>query len=243
MPDSSDQRYQRLKPRQITLSLFAKTKTGEKIISNQRYRMILSAAIAFVFNLLYALYYCVLGVINLSLWFITMCAFYGILATVRFSAVLCERKKQDVVSYDTEKFVMKLSGILLTALSILLAVMNYLSLSQSIAVKYGEIIMITIATYTFYKITMAVIRNARQRQNPSPLLRTLRSISYAEIAASVLTLQRSMLVSFGTMGSRQIYLMNAITGAVVCLFVWILGLSMIAKSKRKENESWQNQNL
>lgn len=232
-----------MKPRQITLSLFAKTKTGEKIISNQRYRMILSAAIAFVFNLLYALYYCVLGVINLSLWFITMCAFYGILATVRFSAVLCERKKQDVVSYDTEKFVMKLSGILLTALSILLAVMNYLSLSQSIAVKYGEIIMITIATYTFYKITMAVIRNARQRQNPSPLLRTLRSISYAEIAASVLTLQRSMLVSFGTMGSRQIYLMNAITGAVVCLFVWILGLSMIAKSKRKENESWQNQNL
>lgn len=232
-----------MKPRQITLSLFAKTKTGEKIISNQRYRMILSAAIAFVFNLLYALYYCVLGVINLSLWFITMCAFYGILATVRFSAVLCERKNQDVVSYDTEKFVMKLSGILLTALSILLAVMNYLSLSQSIAVKYGEIIMITIATYTFYKITMAVIRNVKQRQNPSPLLRTLRSISYAEIAASVLTLQRSMLVSFGTMGSRQIYLMNAITGAVVCLFVWILGLSMIAKSKRKENESWQNQNL
>ena len=232
-----------MKPRQITLSLFAKTKTGEKIISNQRYRMILSAAIAFVFNLLYALYYCVLGVINLSLWFITMCAFYGILATVRFSAVLCERKKQDVVSYDTEKFVMKLSGILLTVLSILLAVMNYLSLSQSIAVKYGEIIMITIATYTFYKITMAVIRNARQRQNPSLLLRTLRSISYAEIAASVLTLQRSMLVSFGTMGSRQIYLMNAITGAVVCLFVWILGLSMIEKSKRKENESWQNQNL
>lgn len=138
---------------------------------------------------------------------------------------------------------MKLSGILLTVLSILLAVMNYLSLSQSIAVKYGEIIMITIATYTFYKITMAVIRNARQRQNPSLLLRTLRSISYAEIAASVLTLQRSMLVSFGTMGSRQIYLMNAITGAVVCLFVWILGLSMIEKSKRKENESWQNQNL
>lgn len=232
-----------MKPRQITVSLFAKTKTGEKIISNQRYRMILSAAIAFVFNLLYALYYCVLGVINLSLWFITMCAFYGILATVRFSAVLCERKNQDVVSYDTEKFVMKLSGILLTVLSILLAVMNYLSLSQSIAVKYGEIIMITIATYTFYKITMAVIRNARQRQNPSLLLRTLRSISHAEIAASVLTLQRSMLVSFGTMGSRQIYLMNAITGAVVCLFVWILGLSMIEKSKRKENESWQNQNL
>lgn len=67
-----------------------KTKTGKKIISSQRYRIILSAAVAFTFNLLYAMYHCILGVLNLSFWFIAMCAFYGILATTRFAAVLCE---------------------------------------------------------------------------------------------------------------------------------------------------------
>ena len=56
-----------------------KTKTGKKIISSQRYRIILSAAVAFTFNLLYAMYHCILGVLNLSFWFIAMCAFYGIL--------------------------------------------------------------------------------------------------------------------------------------------------------------------
>lgn len=80
-----------MKLEQITISLLAKT--GEKIISNQRYRIIMSAAIAFVFNLLYAIYHFVLGIINLSLWFIAMFAFYGILATMRFSIVLCERKR------------------------------------------------------------------------------------------------------------------------------------------------------
>ena len=75
--------------------LIAKTKTGRKLASSQRYRMILSAAVAFAFNLLYAVYHCVLGILNRSFWFIAMCAFYGILAIMRFSAVLCERNRQN----------------------------------------------------------------------------------------------------------------------------------------------------
>ena len=210
---------------------------------SQRYRMILSAAIALTFNLLYALYHCVLGIMNLSLWFISMCAFYGILATMRFSAVLCERKNQDLSSNDTERFVMKLSGILLAALSFVLAVVSYISLSQNIATKHDKIIMITVATYTFYKIAMAVVRAVKQHKNPSPLLKTIRNIGYAEVAASILTLQRSMLVSFGPMDGGQVHLMNSITGAVVCLFVLILGISMMIKSVRKVNGKWQSQTL
>lgn len=220
----------------MAVSLLSRTKTGEKLVSSRRYRVILSAAVAFVFNLLYALYHCVLGVLNLSLWFIAMCAFYGILATMRFSAVLCERNQHRSPSDDTEIFVMKLSGILLVTLGVVLAAVNYISLSQNIAVKYGEITMITIAAYTFTKITMAIVRAVKQRRDPSPLLRTIRNIGYAEVSASILTLQRSMLVSFGGMDDRQARLMNSLTGAAVCLFVLMLGLSMTAKSRRKVHE-------
>ena len=223
--------------------LIAKTKTGRKMVSSQRYRIILSAAIAFTFNLLYAIYHLVLGVLNLSFWFIAMCAFYGVLATMRFSAVLCERNQQKSPDNDTELFVMKLSGLLLVVLGVLLATVNYISLSQNIATQHDEIIMITIATYTFYKITMAIVKAVKQHKNPSPLLKTIRSIGYAEVSASILTLQRSMIVSFGSMDSRQLRFLNAMTGAVVCVFILILGLSMIVKSRRKEQEIWQNQNL
>lgn len=222
-----------MKPKQKVVSLITKTETGKKIVSNQRYRIILSAAVAFAFNLFYAIYHCILGVLNLSFWFIAMCAFYGILATMRFSAVLCERNHQKSPDIDTELFVMKLSGILFVVLGIVLATVSYISLSQNIATKYGEIIMITIATYTFYKITMAIVKAIKQHKNPSPLLRTIRNIGYAEVAASILTLQHSMLVSFGTMSAENIHLMNAVTGTAVCLFVLILGLSMITKSMKK----------
>ncbi len=110
--------------------------------------------------------------------------------------------------------------------------------------RYDSILMITIATYTFYKITMAVVRAVKQRHDPSPLLAAIRSIGYAEVAASVLTMQRSMLVSFEGMAEEKIHLMNSLTGAVVCLFVLVLGIAMIIKStKRKEPSEWQNQNL
>lgn len=220
-----------MKLKQKAVSLIAKTKTGEKIISNQRYRIILSAAVAFVFNLFYAIYHLALGVLNFSFWFIAMCAFYGILATMRFSAVLYERTHQKLSSDDTELFVMKLSGILLVVLGVVLAAVNYISLSQNIAAKHEEIIMITIATYTFYKITIAIVKAVKQRKKSSPLLKTIRNIGYAEVSASILTLQRSMLVSFGSMSAGKIHFMNAVTGAIICLFVLILGSSMIIKSK------------
>lgn len=213
--------------------LIAKTKTGKKLVSSQRHRIILSATLAFAFNLLYAIYHCVLGILNLSFWFIAMCAFYGILAIMRFSAILCERNHQKLPDNVTELFVMKLSGVLLVILSIVLATVSYISLSQNIAAKHGEIIMITIATYTFYKITMAIVKAVKQHKNTSPLLKTIRNIGYAEVAASILTLQRSMLASFGSMSAGNIHFMNAVTGAAVCLFVLILGLSMIAKSMKK----------
>ena len=112
----------------------------------------------------------------------------------------------------------------------------YISLSQNIATKYEEIVMITIAAYTFYKITMTVIKAVKHRKNPSPLLSVIHSISYAEVAASVLTLQRSMLVSFDGMSDTEIHTMNTLTGSAVCLFVLILGISLIIKgAKRKEN--------
>ena len=232
-----------MKPTQKALSLLNKTETGKRIASSKRYRIILSATASLAFNLLYALYHLVLGILNLSLWFIAICAFYAILATVRFSAVLCGRNHQKSPDNDTELFVMKLSGLLLLVLGVVLATVNYLSLSQNIATQYEEIMMITIAAYTFYKITMAIVKAVKQHKNPSPLLRVIRNIGYAEVAASILTLQRSMLVSFGSMSAGNVHFMNAVTGAAVCLFVLILGLSMIKTSKGKEPDIWQNQNL
>lgn len=214
-------------------AVFSKTEIGRQFLSSRRERMVLSAAFAFALNLLYAFYHGVLGVLHCSLWLMAMCAFYGIFAIMRLSAVLCGRKHRAAPSLATEYFVMKLSGILLAALSFVLLAIVFLSLSQDLAVKHDEIMMITIAAYTFLKITMTIRNAVRQRRDTAPLLEVLRGISSAEAAASLLTLQRSMLVSFGTTDHKTMSLMNSLTGAAVCLFVLAAGIAMIRKGVKK----------
>ncbi len=220
------------------------TNFGKRYMNDQRTRIILSAAFSFMVNLVYALVHGTLGIVNHSLWFITMCAYYTILSVLRFSAILCERKNHSVISIDAEYWVMTFSGILLSALSFVLSGVTYLSLTEHIAAKYESVIMITIAAYTFYKITMAIIRAVTQHNHPSPLLAVIRCIGYGDVAASVLTLQRSMLASFGTMSDANTSLMNSLTGAAVCLFILVLGISMIKKGIKKKGVTlWQNQRL
>ncbi len=209
----------------------SKTKIGERAIRDQRYRIILTATLSLLLNLSYAVYHGALGIMGRSWWFIALCAYYIILGMTRFSAVLCERQNNSAPTIDTEYFVLSISGVLLLLLSCVLAGVNYMSLQENIATKYGEITMITIATYTFGKLTMAIIRVVKHRRDPSPLLAAIRRIGYAEAAVSVLTLQRSMLVSFGEMEASKIYLMNALTGAGVYLFIFILGILMIKESR------------
>lgn len=93
--------------------------------------------------------------------------------------------------------------------------------------------MITIATYTFYKVIVAIVKAITQRENSSPLLAVIRTIGYAEASASLLTLQRSMFVSFGSMHETNIVLMNSLTGIAVCLFILLLGIFTILKNSKK----------
>lgn len=212
------------------------SKIGRNLLKEPRSRIVLTAAAGFLINVLYALYNGGLGIINRSIWFITMCAYYTILSTMRFSAVLCERKNNATASNDMEYFVMKLSGGLLAVLSFILTGAIYISLAENIAAKYDTIVMISIATYTFYKITMASIHAVKGRENHAPLLAAIRRIGYADVAVSVLTLQRSMLASFGELTDTKAHTMNILTGAAVCLFVFLLGITMVIQGLQKKGD-------
>ena len=232
-----------MNPKKAGIQLMERTATGKRLTEDARYRIVFFAAVRLSFNLLYALYNGFLGLFQHSLWFTTMCAYYIILSVMDFSAVLCEGKAKESESVVSEYFVMRLTGALLALMSFVLTGVVYISLSRNVAVRYHEILMITIAAYTFTKIAMAVRRGVKHRKDPSPLTAVIRGIGYADVAVSVLTLQRSMLVSFEGMDDAGIHLMNALTGAAVCFFVLTLGFLMIRKGKKgKEKNNGKIQN-
>lgn len=177
------------------------------------------------FNFVYALGNCVLGFVNQSWWFITVGAYYTVLATTRFSVIKISNKTNE--NADNEVFAKRITGILLVLLSFCLIGVNVLSAIKERGTVFHEIIMITIAVYTFTKITMAIIGIVKSKKVSSPVDKTLRNISLADAFVSVYTLQRSMLVSFEGMQPTEIKLFNILTGTAVWIIVLLLGINLI----------------
>ena len=172
-------------------------------------------------NFLYAAGNCVLGFLTHSWWFITIGAYYTVLAITRFCVLQIQRNN------DTEIFVKRVTGVLLVVLSFCIIGVNILSIIQDRGTEFHEIIMIAIATYTFTKITLAIIGMVKAKHTVSPAAKTLRNISLADACVSIYTMQRSMLVTFPGMAPWEIQLFNILTGSAVWIIVLLLGINLI----------------
>ncbi len=221
------------------LEVIKKNPLGERLLADYTFRTILMTLPAFLINVAYTVYNGVIGIVNHSVWFITMAVYYSLLGIMRYRAVSTERK---ISRLDDRKLirkkklsVIKTDGILLLVLNLALSGVVLLTVAQDTAKRYSEIMVISIAAYTFYKITMAVVNMVKVSKMKSPILITIRNIGVADALVSVLTLQATMFASFENENNWNINQMNAITGMAVCILISILGISMIRYASKKES--------
>ena len=174
------------------------------------------------FNIAFAGYYLITGLVTSSWWLLTLGSYYLVLSTIRFAVIHLKSK---------ERFISKFTGWMLILLSVPLAGTVILSIVQDRGHELHMIVMIAIATYAFTKITLATIKFIKVRRSTSATLITLRNISFADAFVSIFALQRSMLVSFEGMTETEIVIMNATLGSAVCVIVFLLGLNLVRNKK------------
>lgn len=174
------------------------------------------------FNIAFATYYLVMGLVTNSWWLLTLGSYYLVLSLVRFMVLRSKSK---------ERFIAKFTGWMLILLSIPLVGTVILSVVRDRGHERHMIVMIALAAYTFIKITLATIKLIKVRRSSSATLITLRNISFADAFVSIFALQRSMLVSFEGMTETEIVIMNATLGSAVCVIVFLLGLNLVRNRK------------
>ena len=201
-----------------------------RMLKGSRKQIFQVALLSFIVNSLYALGNFALGIWSKSYWFLTMGAYNLILAIMRVSVVLSNKKNEKNIS---EIFIQRFIGIMIILLGCILCGSVYLSINFDVAHKFHEIIMITIATYTFTKITLAIINYVKRSKFNSHIISTIRCIALCDATASLYSLHKSMLVSFEGMTVNDIRLMNILTGASVVIIVVVLGVLLIKKSKKE----------
>lgn len=184
-----------------------------------------TTAVSFCANFAVGAVHAAVGLSTHSWWFITLGVYYILLSVMRFAVLQITRRSNGDTA--TEQFARRFTGVMLVLLAVCLAGTVILAAVTDRGTKHHEIVMISIAVYTFTKVTLAVIHLVQARRYPSPAFKTLRSISFADALVSVFSLQRSMLVTFEGMRAQDVQLFNILTGSGVCIAVLLLGINLI----------------
>lgn len=174
--------------------------------------------ITLIINIGFSVYYVFSGIFLSSWWLFSLGFYYYILSIARFIVIKTKKNKH---------LLAKFTGCMLMIMAFSLVGVVVLSVVSERGHKFDMILMIAIATYSFAKITFAIIKLIKSRHSNSLKIITLRSISLANAFVSIFSMQRSMLVTFGEMPQSDIRLMNTLTGAGVCIIVFLIGLNLV----------------
>lgn len=119
------------------------------------------------------------------------------------------------------------------ALLPMVAAMAFLLAAESPDTGRGEILMIATATYVFGELSFAIANAVRARRRRVDALVALRDCSCVAAAVSTLSLQHSMIATFGEAGGSFAFAMDACCGAGVFLVVLLLGVFAIRAANAK----------
>ena len=181
------------------------------------------ALASLLFNIAFATYHLVIGLVTRSWWLLTLGSYYLVLSVVRFVVLHLKAK---------EHFIIKFTGWMLMLLSIPLVGTVILSVVRDRGHKLHMIVVIALAAYSFAKITLSIIKLIKARRSKSATLIALLNISLADAFVSIYALQRSMLVSFEGMSESKIVVMNSALGSAVCIACFLLGLLLLLKQAK-----------
>ena len=176
-------------------ALVKKTKLGSRYFNDEEFRVTVTASCSFTFNIIFAFYHLILGILGDSVWFTAMSGYYLILGAMRIGGVLGLRrsnKEERLGKSSNDLATVIFCGVLLIALAFGFAGAAYFSFTLDIITKYEGLTVISVAIYTAVRMFFAIKNMIRARKANSPWLSVMRDISCADAAASSFVLLRSL---------------------------------------------------
>jgi len=213
----------------------------KKWFSDVHLRMNVSLYGSLIWNVAFAIFQLGLGFYHKSFWFYSMFTYYVMLGVMRFFLVKHTRKYKvnEETFIETKKSV--LCGYLLIAMNLALAVIVFFMVYWNKTFYHHMITTIAMAAYTFFTFTFAIINLIRYRKYKSAVYSSAKTISLIAGAVSMLTLESTMLTTFGTNESALFsQLMLSLTGGAVIGFAITMAIIMIVKGNKQLKE-YKNQ--
>ena len=190
---------------------------------------------SFLWNVAYAVMQLGLGFIHSTFWFYSLAGYYLCLALMRFYLVKYLSKHKPGEEMKLELIRYRTCGWIFLIMNMTLTVIIFFMVYWNRTFEHHEITTITLAAYTFVTFTMAMINIVKYRKYHSPVLSAGKAINLASTCVSMLTLEATMLTTFGdgTMDLTAKRIMLGATGTVISIVIIIMAIYMIVQSNKK----------
>lgn len=204
-------------------------------------RTLVFSGISFAVNIAYVLFNGALGIINRSVWYGSLAAYYLFLSGLRLGIFQAGRvagrsKGGDLCARKLKIY--RACGAALLALELALAAAVTQMVLSGNPSAHGEIAAITSAAYAFYKLIFAIRNIFKAKRYSDPLVQCFRNINLTDATVSLLALQTTLVTVFSDGETGSMRALNAVVGFAVCAFTIAMGAWMIiradAKLKRRQ---------
>ena len=188
-----------------------------------------------IYNTAYALLQLGMGFWHHTFWFYSLAGYYISLAVMRFFLVRHTSKHKPGEKMLDELIQYRACGIVFLIMNLALALIIFFMVYWNRTFHHHEITTITLAAYTFTSLTLAIINTVKYRKYNSPVYSASKAISLASACVSMLTLESTMLTTFGdgTMSLTGRRILLGISGGVISVFIIAMAIYMIVNGTKK----------
>lgn len=188
-------------------------------------------------NVIYAVFQLCLGVFHGSFWYYSLSGYYAALATMRFALLKYTRAHNAGESLAAELKKYRDCGWFFLTVNLMLSAIVIFMIRFDRTFNHHEITTIAIAAYTFTAFTLAIINVVKYRKYNSPAYSASKAISLAAASVSILTLESTMLTTFGAGEADKLMrrILLGISGGVISVFLILMALYVIIQSTKRLN--------
>ena len=203
-----------------------------------RLRVNVSLYGSLAWNALYGLFQLWLGFYHHTFWFYSLGAYYICLGVMRFFLALHTTRYAPGERMQTELKKYRACGIVFLVMNLALALIIFFMVYWNRTFEHHMITAIAMAAYTFTALTTAIVNVIKYRKYNSPVFSASKAISLAAALVSMLTLESTMLTTFGdgTMTATTQKWMLGATGGTISVLIVATAIYMIAVGSKKLKE-------
>ena len=203
-----------------------------------RLRVNVSLYGSLAWNALYGIFQLWLGFYHHTFWFASLGAYYICLGVMRFFLARHTTRYAPGERMQAELIKYRACGMVFLVMNAALALILFFMIYWNRTFEHHMITAIAMAAYTFAALTTAIINVIKYRKYNSPVYSASKAISLAAALVSMLTLESTMLTTFGdgTMTAAAQKWMLGATGGVISLMIVTAAIYMIALGTKKLKE-------